>query len=134
MANLLFSDLSDDSLLLLFYLGNGECNLQWNNIENYFDFGDCCLKDVKCRKEIQFGGNGGNFNMFDIIDDSIKTFECPMDVCVKSNIYCNAAQLGDGICQDYNNGPFCDFDLGDCCLHTPQNSSSCCDCDCKPTT
>ena len=25
-------------------------------------------------------------------------------------------KIGDGICQDHNNGPFCEYDGGDCCV------------------
>ena len=39
--------------------------------------------------------------------------------------------MGDGICQDYNNGPLCDYDLGDCCLSLDKLIyDECCDCIC----
>ena len=37
--------------------------------------------------------------------------------------------MGDGKCQDYNNGPKCDYDLGDCCgidVGPGQNGTQCC--------
>ena len=54
--------------------------------------------------------------------------DCPETTCVKSNIYCIPNEVGDGICQDYNNGPYCDYDLGDCCLGN--KTESCCYCYC----
>ena len=47
--------------------------------------------------------------------------------------YCIEAHLGDGICQDYNNLPSCEFDRGDCC---DQLNGNCCQrkcewCECK---
>ena len=44
---------------------------------------------------------------------------------------CNKNELGDGICQDYNNGPICDYDLGDCCTRfLPNEYDVCCNCWC----
>ena len=37
---------------------------------------------------------------------------------------------GDGICDDYNNNPECDFDGGDCCL-TSVDKQRCTECLCK---
>ena len=83
--------------------GNGICNLQLNNMENFFDAGDCCMP--------------GAFYKY----------------CRKSNFYCDKETTGDGICQDFNNGPLCDFDLGDCCLPiTNQHyTEECCFCLCQ---
>ena len=58
-----------------------------NTPEYFFDIGDCCL------------------------NNSLS------DICVRSNMTCIAEELGDGKCQDYNNGKLCDFDLGDCCAY-----------------
>ena len=33
--------------------------------------------------------------------------------------------MGDGICQDHNNGPLCDYDHGDCCLSTKWTEETC---------
>ena len=83
-------------------LGNGFCNLHLNNVDKLFDAGDCCLD--KMAKE---------------------------DDCKKSNIYCHSETIGDGKCHDNNNGPLCDYDLGDCCVHPGQmNTTECCRCDC----
>ena len=79
------------------HLGDGLCDLLKNDKENYFDVGDCCLENPICMS-------------------SLITLMCPENVCIKSNIFCITEELGDGICQDHNNGPFCQFDLGDCCL------------------
>ena len=117
---------------LYFYqhLGNGRCDLNQNNKDHYFDFGDCCLEDTTCR--IKF------FNQTDFVDKF-----CPPNPCIKSNIFCVKEELGNGICEDYNNGPFCDYDLGDCCLSQPNHSwttqgeitnRDCCICSCLQST
>ena len=111
--------------------GDGYCDLNHNNAENFFDVGDCCLEDLQCRLKFF------NFTNF------IPRF-CPENTCIKSNTFCILEELGDGICQDHNNGPFCDYDLGDCCLAgceggqwqtfclgSPKNTTECCDCLCK---
>ena len=116
------------------HLGNGYCDLNYNNEDNFFDVGDCCLEDLQCRLKFY------NFTNF------VPRF-CPENTCIKSNLFCIPEELGDGICQDHNNGPFCDYDLGDCCLtggledldlvrgtfaiEGPKNTTECCDCLCK---
>ena len=106
-----------------FELGDGICQPAYNNADNFFDIGDCCLpiQDLTCMNEISY-----NY------------FTCPDNLCIESNNFCIPGQLGDGICQDHNNGPFCDFDLGDCCLHlslgNPKNEQEqpdCCTCSCR---
>ena len=97
--------------------GDGFCDLDLNNNENYFDIGDCCLENPACLSTI--------FTSF-ITDEP-----CPENVCIQSNIFCISEELGDGICQDHNNGPFCQYDLGDCCF-VPGNLTDCdCNCSCK---
>ena len=82
-------------------LGDGKCDSRLNNVDDFFDAGDCCYDE---RNQNQ---------------------------CIQSNIFCNPKTLGDGICQDYNNGPFCDYDLGDCCLLNGEiDKSECCVCIC----
>ena len=71
--------------------------------------------------------------------------KCSENPCIKSDIFCIPEEKGDGICQDYNNAPFCDYDLGDCCktfdqweeynlylenMHNTTRFSECCDCIC----
>ena len=54
--------------------------------------------------------------------------------CIDSNVFCDLDTLGDGKCQDYNNGPKCDFDLGDCCridVGYNENGTQCCHCQCR---
>ena len=104
------------------HLGNGVCDLIFNIDKYFFDIGDCCLdEEMKCR----FGA--------DYVD-------CPQDPCIRSNNFCIAEELGDGLCQDYNNGPYCDYDLGDCCksndhhLDTSDSKKDCCACFCKTHT
>ena len=93
-------------------LGDKYCDFSLNNVENYFDVGDCCLPNIKCLSQ------STRFLM-----------PCPDMVCIQSNIYCVPEELGDGVCQDYNNGPYCNYDLGDCCL-VPGNLTECCHCVC----
>ena len=110
-----------------YHLGNRWCDLNQNNEDHYFDFGDCCLEDTSCR--VKF------FDQTDFVDKY-----CPPNPCIKSNIFCVKEELGNGICEDYNNGPYCDYDLGDCCLSPPNHSwttpgeiskRDCCICSCK---
>ena len=103
--------------LFNFFLGDGVCDLQYNKAENFFDIGDCCLniQDLMCREK-------------KIHNSVYEYFTCPENLCIESNNFCIPEQLGDGICQDHNNGPFCDMDLGDCCLNLP---IGCCTCSCK---
>ena len=113
------------------YLGRGNCDLNMNNVENYFDLGDCCLEDVSCR--IKF------FNETDYV-----TKYCPENPCIRSNIFCVQEELGNGLCEDHNNSPYCDYDLGDCCMKPPNNGpttteqhiskAGCCVCSCKQAT
>ena len=99
--------------------GDGYCDSEYNNAENFFDIGDCCLpiQDLACTQQNAVGS-------------------CPDKVCIKSNNFCIPHQLGDGICQDHNNGPFCNFDLGDCCLRFSDDHNNeefltdCCTCSC----
>ena len=95
--------------------GDGVCDLSLNNKENYFDVGDCCLKNPKC--------------LSSIFQTSYE--ECPENVCIQSNIFCILEELGDGICQAHNNGPLCQYDLGDCCLVSGNFTSCSCNCECK---
>ena len=114
-------------------LGDSICDLHLNNVENLFDLGDCCLEE--------------NLQDLDLCrdDSSISWIGCPENPCIKSNVFCIEDQLGDGICQDHNNSPFCEYDLGDCCLsfedseeyykymenmHNTTRFSECCDCAC----
>ena len=105
------------------HLGNGVCDLIFNIDKYFFDIGDCCLEfnlyeEMTCRFEAVY-------------------VECPQHTCIRSNNFCIAEELGDGICQDHNNGPFCHYDLGDCC--SPHNNhleisdpkaKDCCGCYC----
>ena len=99
------------------HLGDGSCDLNQNNEDHFFDFGDCCLEDISCR--VKF------FNDSDYVDKY-----CPSNPCIKSNIFCVEEELGNGICEDYNNGPYCDYDLGDCCGPTTAEKDDCCICSC----
>ena len=98
-------------------LGDGSCDLNQNNEDHFFDFGDCCLEDISCR--VKF------FNESDYVDKY-----CPTNPCIRSNIFCVEEELGNGICEDYNNGPYCDYDLGDCCGPTTAEKDDCCICSC----
>ena len=99
-----------------FELGNGRCNFELNKVEFQFDVGDCCLppEELTCRS----------------IDIDEYVIPCPDNPCIKSNNFCIPDELGDSICQDHNNGPFCGYDLGDCCLFKESTWSDCCTCSC----
>ena len=91
------------------------------NVEKYdFDLGDCCLEEVKCliQRNVEFEHNGDYTEV-----------ECPENQCIHSNVFCNVTEIGDGLCQDYNNAALCDFDGGDCCLE--EKGSECCKCNCR---
>ena len=113
------------------HLGDGSCDLNQNTEDNFFDFGDCCLEDISCR--VKF------FNSSNYVEKY-----CPTNPCIRSNIFCVEEELGNGICEDYNNGPYCDYDLGDCCLMSPNDGQTttekhtskddCCMCSCKQTS
>ena len=113
----------------MFDLGDGECDLRWNNIENYFDVGDCCLNNTRCVFD-----SYPDLKPQDIPIGTETKHPCPEDICVKSNIYCISSQLGDGLCQDHNNGPLCDLDLGDCCLPSRYDFDTCVECNCRTLT
>ena len=85
--------------------GDGQCDPILNNVDDFFDAGDCCYNQNQINEENQ---------------------------CIESNVFCDPNTIGDGLCQDYNNGPLCDYDLGDCCvITTTKNISQCCLCLCK---
>ena len=100
------------------HLGDGLCDLNYNKATHFFDIGDCCLTtdDLECK--IQFTNE----------TDTLRQF-CPDNPCIMSNNFCITEELGDGKCQDHNNGPFCDYDMGDCCQPN-RNMEDCCVCSC----
>ena len=55
----------------------------------------------------------------------IENVVCPPDICINSNTFCVRHELGDGTCQDHNNGPLCDYDHGDCCLPSRMSKEIC---------
>ena len=107
-----------NALNLYFFLGDAICDLSYNTAEYFFDIGDCCQDDIFACTEQTF--------LYTVLDSMSE--ECPHDSCIESNNYCIADELGDGICQDHNNGPHCDYDLGDCCASDEQEQ--CCYCAC----
>ena len=104
--------------------GDGICDLIYNNVDYFFDYGDCCLEDPICQIHI----DGKSWRGHSITET--KQIDCPDNVCIKSDRYCIKDQIGDGICQDHNNSPFCDYDQGDCCLPV-RVLDFCCQCTCK---
>ena len=104
------------------YLGDGLCQLDLNNAQNLFDAGDCCLNFTQCDWPLE--ENSMTQMTGAIIWDSMK-IDCPEHVCVKSDVYCNQEQMGDGICHDNNNSILCDYDLGDCCVPDTVEDSCC---------
>ena len=110
------------------HLGDGFCDLNYNTAEYFFDIGDCCGAEITCtHKHIDFG------QQVDIQQD-IEYLDCLDNPCIKSNNFCIPEELGDGICQDHNNGPFCDYDMGDCCLLSDTSRAKCCSCSCRQYT
>ena len=113
--------------------GDGHCDEEFNTYEEFFDAGDCCLPNPTIHLE------GSEWHPIFQIEIAIhsdpprpcKTDECE---CIPNNLVCNASQLGDDICQDYNNGPLCEYDLGDCCLKwfwlPHEVEGHCCNCFC----
>ena len=97
------------------YLGDGNCDLGLNNKDHFFDIGDCCQENPMCLSKT-FVSTAGE--------------KCPEDICIESNIFCNEEELGDGICQGHNNGPLCEYDLGDCCLGYGIQTNCTCNCQC----
>ena len=103
-------------------LGDGYCDLDLNTKEYLFDIGDCCIQDPICLKDELPG-----------VLTNLKTeVPCPDNICIESNQYCIEHELGDGLCQDHNNGPYCDYDLGDCCYnYMTVEGYDCCTCACR---
>ena len=100
------------------YFGNGVCDVGFNTEEHFFDVGDCCLENPTCMSS-------------SFISTAVDPF-CQENLCIESNIFCVKEELGDGICQGHNNGPFCDYDSGDCCLVTENSETNCtCNCICQ---
>ena len=106
--------------LHLMHLGNEYCDINYNKEEYFFDVGDCCL-DLNIEKGCKYKDKNTG------AEESIY---CPENPCIKSNNFCIPEELGDGLCQDHNNGPFCEYDMGDCCLPSDQSIQDCCNCDC----
>ena len=104
--------------------GDGICDLIYNNVDYFFDYGDCCLEDPICQVLI-YGESWRGHSI-----TKTKQIDCPDNVCIRSDNYCIKDQIGDGICQDYNNSPFCNYDLGDCCMPV-RELDFCCSCICK---
>ena len=102
------------------FLGDGVCDLNYNHPEYFFDIGDCCQPTPSCRVQAP---------IFYSMVGNQEPIECPDNPCIPSNNYCIPDQLGDGICQDHNNGPYCDYDHGDCCWFHSYDQE-CCDCSC----
>ena len=106
----------------LLHLGDGNCDINYNTEEYFFDVGDCCLEldlssEYGCRYK-------------DMITGAIEDVYCPENTCIKSNNFCIPEELGDGICQDHNNGKYCDYDMGDCCDPSVV-LDQCCICSCR---
>ena len=109
--------------LFLTHLGDGTCDLNYNKAEYFFDVGDCCQEEEICQNRIIEWGK-------DLYQDFNILRDCPENPCIQSNNFCIQEELGDGICQDHNNGPFCDYDMGDCCL-VEVVMDECCNCACS---
>ena len=97
------------------------CNVNRNTEEYFFDIGDCCL-DSSSEYSCKHTYSEETF--------ALEYTNCPENLCIKSNNFCIPEELGDGICQDHNNGPYCEYDMGDCCLGSDQADEDCCNCRC----
>ena len=84
------------------YKGDGYCDDDNNNAGCDFDGGDCCGDDVNTRycKECECKEK---------LTTTTTTTEAAPGRCGEE------AWKGDGLCDDFNNNPGCDFDGGDCC-------------------
>ena len=116
------------------YLGDGKCQMNLNNIQYFFDAGDCCLDSPDCQMLVEGNdeclwgtGYAKRVKAIDIV--------CPEKVCIKSDVYCIEEFMGDGICDDFNNSNLCEFDLGDCCGPNKLDGAldTCCICECLPS-
>ena len=103
-------------------LGDGMCNVNRNTEEYFFDIGDCCL-DSSSEYSCKHTYSEETF--------ALEYTNCPENLCIKSNNFCIPEELGDGICQDHNNGPYCEYDMGDCCLFSDKSVEFCCNCACS---
>ena len=115
----------------LTHLGDGTCDLNYNKAEYFFDIGDCCQQltgeqnsEYKCQDKVL------NWGLIPDQDQDFIVRDCPEDPCIQSNNFCIPEELGDGICQDHNNGPYCDYDMGDCCM-VEVIKDECCNCACS---
>ena len=117
------------------HIGDGKCQLELNNLEHFFDAGDCCLDDPECTITIQGEGDLWCHQSNLCSDPHYESFEvvCPDHVCIQSDIHCIQELMGDGICHDNNNSKLCEWDLGDCCKSN-LNRDDCCICACLPAT
>ena len=116
------------------FIGDGKCQLELNNVEHFFDAGDCCLEDLECTIAIKKGDSNlcGHHQCSGPYNYESHEVVCPEHVCIKSDIYCIQELMGDGICHDNNNSKLCDWDFGDCC-GVIQNVDVCCICACLPS-
>ena len=136
---------------------DGHCDDGNNNPGCDYDGGDCCIDKEKkhctlceCKDPHHIPGCGtpkwvGDTNC----DDDNNNHECRYDggdCCTDTrHLYCkectckepnksqprdcpNPFYVGDGICDDENNIPECDYDLGDCC--TDPHQKYCKECKC----
>eukprot|EP00752_Nemacystus_decipiens_P017790 g15950.t1 len=93
-------------------IANGFCNEENNNEICAYDGGDCC----ECTCE----GNCGSFACIDptapCVDDD--------DVTVNIDETCNTVNMSDALCDQENNRPECNYDGGDCCSCTCEDTPS----------
>ena len=111
---------TDVNHIIQFVLGDGKCHLSFNAVQYDFDLGDCCIPEVECWQEDYPNISGIS---------GFQRTDCPDDMCILSNTFCIESKIGDGICQDYNNAAFCDYDGGDCCML--EKGTECCQCHCR---
>ena len=93
------------------WIGDGNCDDENNFKECDYDDGDCCsdTKHLHCT-ECLCKTNGSSSE-----EDTPKT-------CIFHD------WIGDGVCDDENNVPECDYDGGDCCVDSEQKHCKVCEC------
>ena len=94
------------------WIGDGICDDDSNTPECDYDGGDCCTDTEQTHCEEC---------LCKITDSSSEEHGKPQS-CLHHE------WIGDGVCDDENNIPECDFDGGDCCVDTEQQHCKVCEC------
>ncbi|CAG9309868.1 unnamed protein product [Blepharisma stoltei] len=92
-------------------LGNGVCDQSCNPPYCGFDLGDCgyCWNGCKLYLGYEYMLGGTCDEVCNVID-----YYIDMGACKGCSTNCTSDMLGNGICDPEYNGPFCNYDFGDC--------------------